>query len=69
MPINLAERTLNKQPKYYAPTRSLESARRLMERYVAHYNNVHLTGGIGYLTSKNVLDRHQKQLVPSGIAS
>jgi len=40
-----------------------------MERYVAHYNNVHLTGGIGYLTSKNVLDRHQKQLVPSGIAS
>ena len=60
---------MKKQPKYYAPTRSLESARRLMERYVEHYNNVHLTGCIGYLTPKNMLDRHQKQIVPSGIAS
>ena len=35
---------------------SLEDARRLVEGYVEHYNNVRLNSAIGYITPKDMLD-------------
>src|SRR5215470_7084207 len=34
---------------------SLEDARRLVEGYVEHYNNVRLNSAIGYITPKDML--------------
>jgi len=34
---------------------SLEDARRLVEGYVEHYNNVRLNSAVGYITPKDML--------------
>jgi putative transposase len=41
---------------------SLEDARRLVEGYVEHYNNVRLNSAIGYITPKNMLTGHQQEI-------
>jgi len=41
---------------------SLEDARRLMEGYVEHYNNVRLNSAIGYITPKDMLAGHQQEI-------
>ena len=41
---------------------SLEDARRLVEGYVEHYNNVRLNSAIGYITPKDMLARHQQEI-------
>src|ERR1700674_1521997 len=47
-----------------APTlaQSLEDARRLVEGYVEHYNNVRLNSAIGYITPKDMLAGHQQEI-------
>jgi len=41
---------------------SLDDARRLVEGYVEHYNNVRLNSAIGYITPKDMLDGRQQQI-------
>jgi transposase InsO family protein len=41
---------------------SLEDARRLVEGYVEHYNNVRLNSATGYITPKEVLAGHQQEI-------
>ncbi|MGP8259519.1 MAG: transposase [Acidobacteriaceae bacterium] len=41
---------------------SLEDARRLVEGYVEHYNNVRLNSAIGYITPKDVLAGRQQEI-------
>ena len=41
---------------------SLEDARRLMQGYVEHYNNVRLNSAIGYITPKGMLAGHQQEI-------
>jgi len=41
---------------------SLEDARRLVESYVEHYNNVRLNSAIGYITPKDVLAGRQQEI-------
>ncbi|MGA8073865.1 MAG: integrase core domain-containing protein [Candidatus Acidiferrales bacterium] len=41
---------------------SLEDARRLVEGYVEHYNNVRLNRAIGYITPKDMLAGHQQKI-------
>lgn len=41
---------------------SLEDARRLVEDYVEHYNNVRLNSATGYITPKDVLDGRQQEV-------
>jgi transposase InsO family protein len=41
---------------------SLEDARRLIEGYVEHYNNVRLNGAIGYITPKDMLAGRQQEI-------
>ena len=41
---------------------SLEDARRLVEGYVEHYNNVRLNSATGYITPKDVLERRQQEI-------
>jgi len=41
---------------------SLEDARRLVEGYVEHYNNVRLNSAIGYITPKDMLAGHQQEV-------
>ena len=41
---------------------SLEDARRLVEGYVEHYNNVRLNSAIGYITPKDTLAGRQKEI-------
>ena len=41
---------------------SLEDARRLVQGYVEHYNNVRLNSAIGYITPKDVLAGHQQEI-------
>ena len=41
---------------------SLEDARRLVEGYVEHYNNVRLNSAIGYITPKDLLAAHQQEI-------
>ena len=41
---------------------SLEDARRLVEGYVKHYNNVRLNSAIGYITPKDMLAGRQKEI-------
>ena len=41
---------------------SLEDARRLVGRYVEHYNNVRLNSAIGYITPKDMLAGHQQEI-------
>jgi putative transposase len=41
---------------------SLEDARRLVQGYVEHYNNVRLNSAIGYITPKDMLDGHQREI-------
>jgi len=41
---------------------SLEDARRLVEGYVEHYNNVRLNSAIGYITPKDILAGHQQEI-------
>jgi putative transposase len=41
---------------------SLEDARRLVEGYVEHYNNVRLNSATGYITPKDVLAGRQKEI-------
>jgi putative transposase len=41
---------------------SLEDARRLVEGYVEHYNNVRLNSAIGYITPKDMLAGHQQEI-------
>jgi transposase InsO family protein len=41
---------------------SLEGARRLVEGYVEHYNNVRLNSATGYITPKDVLAGRQQQI-------
>ena len=48
---------------------SLEDARRLVEGYVEHYNNVRLNSAIGYMTPKDMLAGNYRGFKPSGIGS
>jgi LPS O-antigen subunit length determinant protein (WzzB/FepE family) len=41
---------------------SLEDARRLVEGYVEHYNDVRLDSAIGYITPKDMLAGHQQEI-------
>ena len=41
---------------------SLEDARRLVEGYVDHYNNVRLNSAIGYITPKDMLAGRQQEI-------
>jgi putative transposase len=41
---------------------SLEDARRLVQGYVAHYNNVRLSSAIGNITPKDTLTGHQQEI-------
>ena len=41
---------------------SLEDARRLVEGYVEHYNNVRLNSAIGYITPKDGLAGRQQEI-------
>jgi putative transposase len=41
---------------------SLEDARRRVEGYVKHYNNVRLNGATGYITPKDVLTGRQQEI-------
>ena len=41
---------------------SLEDARRLVEGYVEHYNNVRLNSATGYVTPKDVLAGRQQEI-------
>jgi putative transposase len=41
---------------------SLEDARRLVEGYVEHYNNVRLNSAIGYISPKDMLAGHQQEM-------
>ncbi len=41
---------------------SLEDARRLVEGYVEHYNNVRLNTAIGYITPKDMLTGRQQEI-------
>jgi putative transposase len=41
---------------------SPEDARRLVEGYVEHYNNVRLNSAIGYITPKDMLAGHQQEI-------
>ena len=41
---------------------SLEDARRLVEGYVEHYNNVRLNSAIGYIAPKDMLAGHQQEI-------
>ena len=41
---------------------SLEDARRLVEGYVEHYNNVRLNSAIGYITPKDMLVGRQQEI-------
>jgi hypothetical protein len=43
--------------------RGLEDARRLVEGYVAHYNNVRLNSAIGYVTPKDMLAGRQQEIL------
>lgn len=41
---------------------SLDDARRLVEGYVEHYNNVRLNSAIGYITPNDMLAGRQKEV-------
>src|SRR5215470_5828914 len=41
---------------------SLEDARRLVEGYVEHYNNVRLNSAVGYITPNDMLNGRQQQI-------
>jgi len=41
---------------------SLEDARRLVEGYVEHYNDVRLNSAVGYITPKDMLARRQQEI-------
>ena len=41
---------------------SLQDARRLVEAYVEHYNNVRLNCATGYITPKDVLTGRQQEI-------
>ena len=41
---------------------SLEDARRLVQGYVEHYNNVRLNSAIGYIAPKDMLAGHQQEI-------
>jgi len=41
---------------------SLEDARRLVECYVEHYDNVRLNSATGYITPKDVLAGRQQEI-------
>ena len=41
---------------------SLEDPRRLVKRYVEHYNNVRLNSAIGYITPKDMLAGYQSEI-------
>ena len=41
---------------------SLEDARRLVEGYVEHYNNVRLNSAVGYITPKDMLAGRQREI-------
>jgi putative transposase len=40
---------------------SLDNARRVVEGYVEHYNNVRLNSAIGYITPKDMLAGRQQE--------
>ena len=41
---------------------SLDDARRLVEGYVEHYNNVRLNSAVGYITPKDMLAGRQAEI-------
>ena len=41
---------------------SLEDARRLVQGYVGHYNNVRLNSAVGYITPKDMLAGRQQEI-------
>jgi putative transposase len=41
---------------------SLDDARRLVEGYVEHYNNVRLNSAVGYITPKAMLAGRQQEI-------
>jgi hypothetical protein len=51
----------SKPPSRHPPL-SLEDAQRLVHGYVEHYNNVRLNSAIGYITPKDMLAGHQREI-------
>ena len=43
---------------------SLDDARRLVEGYVEHYNNIRLNSAVGYITPNDVLAGRQAEIHP-----
>jgi putative transposase len=41
---------------------SLEDARRLVQGYVEHYNNIRLNGAVDYITPKDMLAGRQQEI-------
>jgi hypothetical protein len=61
----------SRHPKCIRPRTPLsrEDARRLLEGYVEHYNNVRLNSAIGYITPKDMLAAGSRRSTPGGIGS
>jgi hypothetical protein len=47
----------------------LDDARRLVERYVGHFNNVRLNSAVGYITQKDISPVVRRRSTPRGIGS
>jgi hypothetical protein len=45
---------------------SLDDARRLVDGYVEHYNNIRLNSAVGYITPKDVLAGRQAEIHAEG---
>jgi putative transposase len=54
--------TFRLSPQASGTPLSLEDARRQVEGYVEHYNNVRLNSAIGYITPKDMLAGHQQEI-------
>jgi hypothetical protein len=48
---------------------SLDNARRLVEGYVEHYNNIRLNSAVGYITPKECSPGVRRRSTPRGIGS
>ena len=55
-------KTLKEESIRVTPPKSLEDARKIVERFVNHYNGVRLHSAIGYITPQDYLDGKEKQI-------
>lgn len=60
--LNVGHKTLKQESiRPHCPV-SLEDARRIVDEYVEHYNNVRLHSAIGYVAPKVKLEGYEKQI-------